>query len=127
MMTAPELARAELSSSLGHSGGGQWRKKRLEMSHPPRTKRKAFHFTDGEAGGGTWQDQDLNVHPGLDASFQTFPSSTFHRLGPSPDENGFLGPKPRNSVLIGFRRDPGISVFTTAACNRGPIWRDSAE
>lgn len=36
MMTAPELAGAELSSSLGHSGGGQWRKKRLEMSHPPR-------------------------------------------------------------------------------------------
>lgn len=99
MMTAPELARAELSSSLGHSGGGQWRKKRLEMSHPPRTERKAFHFTDGEAGGGTWQDQDLNVHPGLDASFQTFPSSTFHRLGPSSPEENLLNVSPHSCPL----------------------------
>lgn len=43
----------------------------------------------------TRQDQDLNVYPGPDASFQTFPSSTFRRLRPSfPEENLLSIPSP---------------------------------
>lgn len=37
-----------------------------------------------------WRDQDLNVHLGLDASFQTFPSPTYHRLRPSSLEENLL-------------------------------------
>lgn len=36
MVTAPELAGAKLSSVLGHSCGGQWRKKRvINVLYPP--------------------------------------------------------------------------------------------
>lgn len=95
MVTAPELTGAAPGSSPGHRGGGQWRKGIINVPSPPGCRGSGLISQMGKVGlkeppiGSTGQGQDLSVHSGLDASFQTIPS-TFHRLRPSSLEENLL-------------------------------------